>query len=391
MNPSSVPNARGFYPGQSGPPAVGGVIIPGGTTGGTTTTTMTGLDLNRRKQINTLRIFNENVSEVLPDSEYRVGFCLSDDRTEASIHVFLPPGFPFAAKPSLVVGPKAALEALSGHPWVDPGGAVVGAPGLVNFSVHSDLGRVVQVVKRELAKAPTTTGAAPNATKCPSSSSSSSVVRAPHPPLGTTGKAFSAHQLHVPRPGPSVLPPAGTPTSQPCAAAPKRQTYVSSLTGLDELPEEELREIASSDSAARAFCREMNNPTRDRHGRMIDETREQVEGLLHQNADLELQVDARREALAGKVRQAAETRREVEGLRAAAAEGARSLSPSVMVDRMKISSLEAEEASDQVAEAFLSGDLDVDRFLKDYVSARSLVHMRKAKLDQMRRLRRARN
>ena len=124
---------------------------------------------------------------------------------------------------------------------------------------------------------------------------------------------------------------------------------------------------------------------------MIEETREQVEGLLHENAELEAQIDSRRAALSSGVARAAELRAEVAGLHAAAAEGARSLSPSVMVDRMRISSLEAEEASDAVAEAFLAGEKDVDSFLKEYLASRSLVHTRKAKLDQMRKLRRARN
>ncbi len=53
---------------------------------------------------------------------------------------------------------------------------------------------------------------------------------------------------------------------------------------------------------------------------------------------------------------------------------------------MRISSLQADEASEEVAESFLDGGSGVDSFLKQYVEARSLVHLRKAKLDQFRRI-----
>ncbi len=293
----------------------------------------------------------------------------------------------------MVLGPQAALSALSGHSWLDPrgSGSVVGAPGLVNYSMHSDLGRVVQVIKRELAKAPIASAASPANNPTTTASPSKLITSKPH--LGAVGRAFSASQLQVPSAATNVSSTARQAPPQVPAAAPsgpKRQTYVSSITGLDELPDEELKAIssgASRDAAARLFCREMKNPTRDRHGKMLEAAREDVEKLLHENAELESQVDTKRDALAKKLREAGRTKQEVASLHASLAEQSRSLSPSVMVDRMRISSLEAEEASDALAESFLAGECEVERFLKEYVSARSLVHTRKVKLDQLRKLR----
>ena len=43
------------------------------------------------------------------------------------------------------------------HSWIDiRSGNVIGSPGLNNFSAHSDLGRVVQVIKREFELKPPT-------------------------------------------------------------------------------------------------------------------------------------------------------------------------------------------------------------------------------------------
>ena len=101
------------------------------------------LVLSRRKQINTLMIFNENVSEVESDSKYRIDFTIKNQ--PVSLDIFLPGGFP---KDRPVVKLEDPLKSIS-HPWLDPQGNVVGAPGLLNHSVHSDLGRVVQAIKRE--------------------------------------------------------------------------------------------------------------------------------------------------------------------------------------------------------------------------------------------------
>ncbi len=73
MNPSSLPNAS-YFP--------GGVRAPVGAIPGPP-----GMDLNRRKQINTLRIFNEGVSEVRADTQYQVDFQLSDEATDAFLQV----------------------------------------------------------------------------------------------------------------------------------------------------------------------------------------------------------------------------------------------------------------------------------------------------------------
>merc|ERR1719414_2684364 len=111
----------------------GGASGPGGN-----------LALDRRKQINTLLIFNENVTELVPNVQYRMDFTGGGSSGPLTMLINLPPGFP-KEKPTIRIEPLGLQ-----HSWIDTrSGNVIGSPGLNNFSAHSDLGRVVQVIKRE--------------------------------------------------------------------------------------------------------------------------------------------------------------------------------------------------------------------------------------------------
>ncbi|CAH2241914.1 vacuolar protein sorting-associated protein 37A-like [Pararge aegeria] len=101
-------------------------------------------EIQRKRQIDTLKIFNDNVTELHENAEYRVEF--SADGRNFSLNVVLTPEFP-SEKPSIFVNPVFP------HPWLaENSNQVVGAPGLVNYTPHSDLGRVVQVIIREFAR-----------------------------------------------------------------------------------------------------------------------------------------------------------------------------------------------------------------------------------------------
>ena len=123
---------------------------------------MRSLALDRRKQINTLLIFNENVSEVSPNQSYRVDFTVGAGGDLALVMIIdLPPKFPaHGSRPLIRVEAKAGGGGGGGlrHAWLEPEtGNVVGAPGLLSYGPHSDLGRVVQAIKRTLEKDPPTT------------------------------------------------------------------------------------------------------------------------------------------------------------------------------------------------------------------------------------------
>ncbi|KAH9637593.1 hypothetical protein HF086_014757 [Spodoptera exigua] len=98
----------------------------------------------RKRQIDTLKIFNDHVTEVNENSEYRLEFVA--DGKNMSLSVVLGPDFP-NEKPSIFVNPPIP------HPWIgENSNQVIGAPGLLNYTLHSDLGRVVQAIIREFQK-----------------------------------------------------------------------------------------------------------------------------------------------------------------------------------------------------------------------------------------------
>lgn len=98
----------------------------------------------RKRQIDTLKIFNEHVVEINENSEYCIEFHASG--TNMSLNVILGPEFP-TEKPTIYVNPPIV------HAWVgENSNQVVGAPGLINYTQHSDLGRVVQAIIREFQK-----------------------------------------------------------------------------------------------------------------------------------------------------------------------------------------------------------------------------------------------
>nr|XP_050853392.1 vacuolar protein sorting-associated protein 37A isoform X2 [Vespula vulgaris] len=101
--------------------------------------------VKRKRQIDTLKIFNDNVAELREDVEYQVQFNAGERRM--AIMVSLSPEFPLE-KPVLRVSPPI------NHPWCNEHSEIISAPGLLNFTVHSDLGRVVQAIIREFSKNP---------------------------------------------------------------------------------------------------------------------------------------------------------------------------------------------------------------------------------------------
>ncbi|CAG9135153.1 unnamed protein product [Plutella xylostella] len=98
----------------------------------------------RKRQIDTLKIFNDNVTEISANEEYRVDF--NADGRSMSLSIILTPEFP-SEKPVIFVNPAFP------HPWIaENSNQVLGAPGLLNYTQHSDLGRVVQAIIREFQK-----------------------------------------------------------------------------------------------------------------------------------------------------------------------------------------------------------------------------------------------
>ena len=91
----------------------------------TSTPSSTTQHLARRKQINTLRIFNENVIETRQDVEFQMSFDVTGPLTLVML-ILLPRDFPAGARPTIRVIPKDGPNAALQHPWINEANEVVG-------------------------------------------------------------------------------------------------------------------------------------------------------------------------------------------------------------------------------------------------------------------------
>jgi len=401
---------------------------------------MRGLALDRRKQINTLLIFNENVSEVSPNLRYRVDFTAGSDALVMIID--LPPKFP---APGSQNRPVIRIESSQGsgyglrHSWLDGRGNVIGAPGLNAYGTHSELGRVVQAIKRAFEKDPpvvygghqpnnshsvsTATGAAPYGTSSttvppssqtnpamyPYSSATSGLSSSQTNPAMYTQNVQSSHlssasgRAFQPTPAypyaNTYQQPMAHPSSQPNLSVanvpqqhpplPHRQSNPHSssqsqvLSELEGLSTAELEELKSDEIATRAFLKSVANPDMDALDKVISDSREAVSKRVEENRQL--------------VQAVSDKKTELEGLRSCQAnlcDKVKELEAKVQMARerntlasiggaLKTQCTKEEESSEECAEDYLSGKLTTDEFLSEYVKLRSRHHQTKAKLEDV--------
>ncbi|XP_014669841.1 PREDICTED: vacuolar protein sorting-associated protein 37A-like [Priapulus caudatus] len=105
----------------------------------------TPLQIQRTKQIESLKASSPNVTELHHDVEYQVLFRTAD--LTLTLQVTLPPQFP-QERPLVRVIPAVV------HDWCNKHSIVVGCEGLNDFKVHSDLGKVVRDLLEEFQRHP---------------------------------------------------------------------------------------------------------------------------------------------------------------------------------------------------------------------------------------------
>ncbi|CAO1426231.1 unnamed protein product [Diamesa tonsa] len=104
----------------------------------------------RRRQIDTLKIFNDNVFEIQENDKYGIKFKAS--KHKMTLLIELDSEFP-QSTPKLYVTVKNKNQVILIHPYIEDG-FIKNAPGILNYSPNSDLGRICQAVIREFEKNP---------------------------------------------------------------------------------------------------------------------------------------------------------------------------------------------------------------------------------------------
>ncbi|GLV39254.1 Vacuolar protein sorting 37A [Carabus blaptoides fortunei] len=314
----------------------------------------------RKRQINTLKIFNDNVIEVIEGTEYCIAF--GSGKNELALQILLSKDFP-NEKPKLKISPVVI------HPWVNAEGEVVSAPGLLNFTVHSDLGRVVQAIIREFERTPPPLAANHSHVN---TSSPIQFCRGVNPinvssPNYTIGNYSNVNSFS---PQSSLLSTSSTSVNR---------TIV--FPELNTLSLDELKLLNDNVDKQDEFLE--NLPPIREMNKTLDDLLTQIEELADTNL-------AKKNKL---VQLHAERTPRIETLtKLLNSNEMLSLNYQLLSDRYKPSNIKeslrgaaarADEQSESIAERFLSGELDVDHFVSSYIKSRTLSHTRKTKEEKL--------
>ncbi|XP_013185406.1 vacuolar protein sorting-associated protein 37A [Amyelois transitella] len=273
----------------------------------------------RKRQIDTLKIFNDNVIEIDENTEYRVEFVV--DGKNMSLNVMLSPEFP-TEKPSIFVSPAFP------HPWISENNAqVVGAPGLINFTQHSDLGRVVQAIIREFQRT------LPNLDDKSDASTQS----------------FTSQSLTFPE--------------------------------LSELTVDELQEILENPDLQDKLIE--NSPQLVELEMETEELMNSIERIAQDNIAKQRSLDDLKTELIDRISTIVQMKMEYEELNRKHQRLAEMYDPHRIRDCLKVAAMQADEDAEGVAEQFLLGNIPVETFIVKFAEKRAIGQARRAREERL--------
>jgi len=327
--------------------------------------------LQRRKQINTLHIFNENVQEIQPDLEYRLCFTVLEHFMLTMV-ILLPPDFPNGrSKPLIRIIPTIHNHSTLGqnssvhpeatknlsHPWLSSDNVVIGSPGLNNFGLHSDLGRVVQAIKREFERNP------PKFLDV-------KTIQNGH----TTAKSGKLEH-----PGEAKVLQA----NNQMGVVPRTKSK-NIIPEIESLSRPELEAIQSDPLAFNVFCRQLKVSMFTSMEEQSQNLKEEIKSISQVNAELTKELETKQQIFKDKKVELEQARSEALSKATSLRESAGALNKSQICDNLLIASHSDETESEKCAEKFLSGDMGLEDFLTKYIDKRAKHHERKIKHEKLR-------
>ncbi|RZC34361.1 vacuolar protein sorting-associated protein 37A [Asbolus verrucosus] len=307
----------------------------------------------RKHQINTLKIFNDNVSEICEGLEYQIPF--KSGRNELLLHVSLSKDFP-NEKPLLKISPPIA------HHWVNAESEVTSAPGLLNFTIHSDLGRVVQAVIREYERNPP-----PLKNECSGNSiAPGSTITSPTVPK-RDGERSSPSYCGIN----SFTSPTHLPNAQRRLMFPE----------LHKLSSEELEFLNNSIDRQQEFINEI--PAIKEQNKLLDELIVQVEELAESNLAKQEQLQELKMNVDRRIEEVTKLAFENERLHVKYQDLSNKYSPVNIKEQLRSAAQKAELECENIADTFLRGEIDVDKFVVLYTKTRALCQTRKTKEEKL--------
>ncbi|XP_077519192.1 vacuolar protein sorting-associated protein 37A-like isoform X3 [Amblyomma americanum] len=305
--------------------------------------------LQRQRQIASIRSCCPNIVVVEADKEFRVPFVA--DGNSFSLEIHLPSSFPHEC-PILKVTPPAI------HPMLDEQHHVTGVPALTAFSMHTDLGRIIQGILMEFQNHPPklSTTARTNATF-------------PLPPLLSGPSGFGEPKI----PATTLQTSSSSPFKNP--ASPCQFPQLSKLSNV------QLEELFKEDGKLQEFVEQLPEVLRSEEIRqhMVTEN----EQLARKTLELKPIMEQRKHVLLQKVDEVNVLKEEFEQNSQVLEAQMQAYHPSTLQDNLRVATQTAEEEAEAIAQEFLDGKLSTDAFLAKFMEKRTLGHMRRVKEEKL--------
>ncbi|XP_065365208.1 vacuolar protein sorting-associated protein 37A [Calliphora vicina] len=335
----------------------------------------------RRRQIDTLKVFNDNVVEVCDLEEYCIHF--ESGGRNFILSVLLGVNFP-NEKPKLVLSP------LVQHLWVNAStGEVESAPGLLNYSPHSDLGRVVQAVIREFERFPPPIIKANSPINIPTFNSSAQ----------QTMLQQSHHHSHPHHHHPYPLQVAksldsGTSSGASNSTSSSKETSPhdpskstsprlneSNFPNLSTLSLEELKQLDNDPEFFDDFIEEMS--VVQQLNEELDSMINQVESISKENETKETHLVELKRKLSDDVTTLKHLGEKCDLLNKKYLKKSEEYNPQHIRELLQIAASNADTECERHVEQFLNGKIDVQTFLQSYTHCKKLSSERKAKEERL--------
>ncbi|CAB3257434.1 unnamed protein product [Arctia plantaginis] len=245
-----------------------------------------------------------------------------------SLLVILGPEFP-NEKPSIFINPPIM------HPWIgENSNQVIGAPGLLNYTLHSDLGRVVQAIIREFQKS--------------------------MPKLTNTEEPVKSNET-----------------------SPQSQATGQSLMfpELNECSIEELQEVLENTDLQDKIIEV--NPQIVELEQETEELMTSIEEIAQENLEKQQMLDDIKSEVVDRISTIVQMKMNFEEMNRKHQKLSEMYDPYKIRDYLKEAAMKADEESEVIAEKFLTGDMPVEAFVSQFAETRALGQARRAREERL--------
>ncbi|XP_037935539.1 vacuolar protein sorting-associated protein 37A [Teleopsis dalmanni] len=304
----------------------------------------------RKRQIDTLKIFNDNVTEITEFEEYNVAF--ESGGRNFTLIVQLGANYPNER-------PKFSISPIIQHHWVNvTTGEIEAAPGLVNYSHHSDLGRIVQAVIREFERYTPTVINSISPVNLPQQGNSTTILSTQMP----TAKSLDNSK-----------------DSSPIEFSSKLND--SNLPNLSNLSLDELKQLDNDPQFFEDFIEELS--VVQHLNEDLDSMINQVEIISRENESKESHLVELKRKLSDDVTALKNLGEKCDQLNKKYLKKAEDFAPQHIRELLQIAASNSDTDCDRHVEQFLNGKIDVQTFLNSYTCSKKLSSERKAKEERL--------